>query len=181
MAWQVRRAVPADAKEIARIKVVTWRAAYRGVIPDAVLDRLSVESLTRNWAYIVARPDPDAVFVAFDPDAGEETLAAYCSVSAVREERDAHPGRRTAELRALYAAPPHWGTGAGRAVHDRAVQHLVEAGFEHAVLWVLVDNPRARRFYEARGWRCDEVVQDLDLEGGYTVPEIRYSRALGSG
>ena len=33
-----------------------------------------------------------------------------------------------------------------------AVGHLVEGGFERAVLWVLRDNPRARRFYERAGW-----------------------------
>ena len=34
----VRPARPADAADIARIQLVTWRTAYRSVLPAAVLD-----------------------------------------------------------------------------------------------------------------------------------------------
>ena len=35
---------------------------------------------------------------------------------------------------------------------ERCHEHLVAAGYRSAVLWVLRDNPRARRFYERTGW-----------------------------
>jgi ribosomal protein S18 acetylase RimI-like enzyme len=46
-------------------------------------------------------------------------------------------------------------------------------GFEEAVLWVLEDNPRTRRFYEQAGWRLDGGSKEetwLDLD----VREVRY-------
>jgi RimJ/RimL family protein N-acetyltransferase len=46
-----------------------------------------------------------------------------------------------------------------------------------AVLWVLEDNPRARRFYEREGWALDgERKEDEYL--GFRVAEVRYRIAL---
>ncbi len=45
----VRIATSSDAPKIAHIHVETWRAAYRGQIPDAVLDGLDVERRTVFW------------------------------------------------------------------------------------------------------------------------------------
>jgi RimJ/RimL family protein N-acetyltransferase len=45
-------------------------------------------------------------------------------------------------------------------------------------LWVLEDNPRARRFYEAAGWSTDGRTKEdefLDTR----VREVRYRIALG--
>jgi hypothetical protein len=38
---QLRRATPEDAAALAAVEVSCWRAAYRGLIPDAYLDGLS--------------------------------------------------------------------------------------------------------------------------------------------
>src|SRR3954471_4189823 len=45
----IREATLGDASAIARIHVETWRSAYRGIIPAAHLDSLSVEQRTRGW------------------------------------------------------------------------------------------------------------------------------------
>jgi RimJ/RimL family protein N-acetyltransferase len=42
-----------------------------------------------------------------------------------------------------------------------------------AVLWVLEDNPRARRFYEREGWALDGERKD-DEYLGIRVAEVRY-------
>jgi hypothetical protein len=50
-------------------------------------------------------------------------------------------------------------------------------GFEEAVLWVLDDNPRARRFYELAGWRLNGAVKE-DTFLDTPVREVRYRIAL---
>jgi hypothetical protein len=40
-------------------------------------------------------------------------------------------------------------------------------------LWVLDTNERARRFYEARGWRADGTSKS-DASRGSPVVEVRY-------
>ena len=46
-----------------------------------------------------------------------------------------------------------WGTGLAAAAHDEILDHLRDGGHAHLWLRVFADNPRARRFYERRGWR----------------------------
>jgi len=39
----IRRATPADARAIAQVRVDAWRVTYRGMIPDAYLDAMTVD------------------------------------------------------------------------------------------------------------------------------------------
>ena len=63
---------------------------------------------------------------------------------------------------------------------ETATGDLVERGFASAILWVFTANDRARRFYEAAGWRPDGTAQLLDFDGT-AIEEIRYSIDLVSG
>jgi GNAT superfamily N-acetyltransferase len=175
MGWTVRRAVPADAGRIAEINIEGWRSAYRGLIPDSYLDGMRYETVRERWATgLRSYVEPASMFVATGEDS---VVRAYAFVRSVRVESDRHPILATGELCAIYADPAWRGTGAGYAVHQAALGHLAAHGFRHVVLWVLTGNAPSRRFYEARGWKCDEVVKDLDIDGEPT-PEIRYSRPL---
>lgn len=58
-----------------------------------------------------------------------------------------------------------------------AVEHLTAAGFSRATLWVLATNVRARRFYEAAGWRPDGSSK-VDSSRGFPLDEVRYERTL---
>jgi hypothetical protein len=60
-----------------------------------------------------------------------------------------------------------------------ALDHLAEAGFTSAILWVLTTNDRARRFYEAGGWRRDGTERTEHMSGA-RVDEVRYRREVGT-
>jgi GNAT superfamily N-acetyltransferase len=64
-------------------------------------------------------------------------------------------GARGDRVEALFVVPDQWGTGLAGQLHDHALGLITAAGFDSAVLDVLVDNTRARRFYERRGWAAD--------------------------
>ena len=53
------------------------------------------------------------------------------------------------------------------------LRRLREEGFSEATLWVLAENPHARRFYEAAGWTLDGAVKE-DTYFGVTIDEVRY-------
>ncbi|HEV7976505.1 GNAT family N-acetyltransferase [Amycolatopsis sp.] len=174
MVWTVRKGTLSDAPEVARVNVEGWRTAYRGILTDEYLDAIrSDDRLERLEERLTAR-EPSAVFVAVS-DAG--TVGAYGGVTPVRDAGDEHPVLPTGEFAALYADTASRGTGAGHAVHEAGLDHLAEQGFKHVILWVFEKNAPSRRFYEARGWACDEVTKDGVL-GGARFTEIRYSRAL---
>jgi CheY-like chemotaxis protein len=62
---EVRDATSADARAIATVHVTSWRAAYRGLLPDRFLDRLSVDERAPTWRRrIDGRHDAEAVLVA---------------------------------------------------------------------------------------------------------------------
>ena len=48
----VRPAEPADADEIARIQLTTWRAAYAEILPDEVLSGLDARATAEQWRTI---------------------------------------------------------------------------------------------------------------------------------
>jgi GNAT superfamily N-acetyltransferase len=168
----VRPAAPADAAALAAVHTGTWQAAYRGVLPDAFLDGLGPDRSPALWTRVTAEPAPrSAVLVA---EAGG-VVVGFVHVRPSRDD-DADPAR-TGEVTSIYVRPDRWGTGAGRALMAAAVEALAGAGFADATLWVLRDNPRARRFYARAGWAEDGATKD-DVVGGAAVTELRYRRAV---
>ena len=82
------------------------------------------------------------------------------------------------ELYAIYALPEAWGSGAGPALMAAALEELRHSGFATASLWVLEDNPRARRFYEREGWSSDGGRREEEFLG-VPITEVRYRFMLG--
>lgn len=170
-----RSAEPGDEVAIARVHVVTWQVAYRGMIPDAHLDGLSGAKRSENWRQIINELDPPAsgAFVALD---GPEVVgfAHFC------QSRDGDADGSVGEITAIYVHPEHWGEGIGRGLIQLAVDSLVDAGNSSATLWVLAGNARARRFYEDCGWMADGATKQ-DERVGFTLHEVRYATALRPG
>jgi GNAT superfamily N-acetyltransferase len=157
---RVRRAAPDDARAIAAVHVQTWRAAYRHALPADVFDALDVDERERLWQQLLD-DDENAVFVS-ELDA---IVTGFVSVGPSREVEG------EGEVYAIYLHPDSWGSGAG-AVLMQAARTWLAQRFPAAILWVLEDNPRARRFYEREGWSVDG--ERMDVMRGVEVPEVRY-------
>jgi GNAT superfamily N-acetyltransferase len=82
------------------------------------------------------------------------------------------------ELYAIYVRPDHWGTGVGQALLDQAEATLAET-CDVAVLTCMVDNTRARRFYERNGWEPGETVVEPHF-GGEPTEVCRYRKAFAT-
>jgi ribosomal protein S18 acetylase RimI-like enzyme len=167
-----RPATPNDAAAIARVHVESWQGAYAHVFPAERLAGLSTDGRARWWRSQLADP-PKRTRVLVDGDG--EGAAGFASVGPSRDS-DTDPAR-VGELYSIYVMPEQWGSGIGKGLMGAAVGALGELGFEEAVLWVLEDNPRARRFYEAAGWRLDGATKE-DVFLGVGVTEVRYRIAL---
>ena len=167
----VRLAGAADADEIGRIQVETWRAAYTGLMPNEAIAEFDISARQRLWREGLARtPRPgSATFVV--EDGGE--VVGFASVGAAREGE----AEQEAELYAIYLHPSCWGRGIGRALLQRAEESMRSSGFREAVLWVLEGNERGERFYRAAGWEHDGGSK-LDEFQGAAVTELRYRKRL---
>jgi hypothetical protein len=51
---RLRRARQYDARNIAEVHVRAWRGAYKGLVPDEILDGLSVEERERSWRELLS-------------------------------------------------------------------------------------------------------------------------------
>jgi GNAT superfamily N-acetyltransferase len=81
------------------------------------------------------------------------------------------------EVHLLFTHPRVWGGGAGRALLLAAEAALREAGCGEGTLWTEERNERARRVYEAAGWRLDGGVREREWNGA-PLRELRYRKRL---
>lgn len=169
---QVRVATVHDAEAVAAVHVHSWQTAYRGLIPDAYLDTLSVERRSEVWSRILAESDlpHTGTFVLHD---GLE-VTGFVHVAPTRD--DDLPAS-TGEVTGIYVTPNAWGHGGGRHLMDAAQASLKAAGFMTGALWVLEANLRARAFYERQGWAPDGSRKFND-RGDFVLLEVRYTRTL---
>jgi GNAT superfamily N-acetyltransferase len=160
----IRRALPEDAPVVARIQLATWRAAYRGIMPDAYLDGLDLATWTEKWPARLGPDAPSHTFLAGAPEVG---------VASGGPSREPEAGTGDGELYMIYVLPEAWGTGVGRALFGHALANLAGRGFVRATLWVLEENRRARRFYEVAGGVVDAGPKPFEV-GGVSLGEVRY-------
>lgn len=148
--------------------MASWRAAYRGLMPDQVLDGLSVDE--DRWEAAIGSERTDTALLLVEDDD-----TAVVGFSLVGPDRDG--AEATGEIVAIYLHPDVWDRGYGWALMEHSVTALREHGYRRAVLWVLESNDRARRFYETAAWLADGG-RKLETWDGFALPHIRYSRDL---
>jgi GNAT superfamily N-acetyltransferase len=130
----LREAAPADARAIAAVHVLAWQSAYRGLVPDAHLDALSIDRRAELWDQILAAAPGrgQRIWVS-----GEEINGFVC-VGPSRDT-DVDPAI-VGELQALYLLPSAWGQGIGHLLHQTGMDWLRAQGKCEATLWVLEGN-----------------------------------------
>lgn len=155
----VRGAEERDVAAIAGVHVRAWRAAYRGLVRDAVLDNLSVAERERMWAGLVPSRDDAHVTIVAEIDGA---VVGFCSVAAPSRDPDAPKG--TAEIPAIYVEPDRRRGGVGAALMDAALVALEATGWRRVTLWVVATNANAKAFYARFGFLPDgasQAVEDL--------------------
>ncbi|MEU5241409.1 GNAT family N-acetyltransferase [Streptomyces lydicus] len=171
----------ADVTGVSAVRVRGWQAAYRGLMPQAYLDAMSVTAdAERRRSWFARRPPEVADLVA--KAAGE--VVGWASVGPARDpdiapdaEELPAPRPTAGELFALYVTPQLIGTGVGRALMAAGTDLARAKGFRALYLWVVRGNTRARRFYERAGFVPDGAEEAYEV-GGRSVPEVRYWRPL---
>jgi ribosomal protein S18 acetylase RimI-like enzyme len=169
----IRRAQPADAPAIAEVHATCWKVAYKGLLPQHVLDAISVERHSQEWLRYLEQPrlPQDRVWVA----SRQGSIAGF-AYTAPSRDADSDP-ERVAELVALYVSPRHWRQGAGRALLTTCLDDLGGRGYDAMTLWVLRDNRRARRFYRELGLLPDGTAE-VRAFGGAERPLVRCRKPL---
>ena len=173
----VRPARPADAAEVARVQVVTWRTAYRRVLPASVLDDWDADAATASWrAAVESPPTPGhGVLVALE---GQTVVgfAAFGTAELTAGEQP-HAAGPTAELSTLLVEP-RWGRRGHGSRLLAAVTDIAKAGGAARLqTWLLEPDRVSADFYESTGWAPDGWARTLET-GAEPLREIRWHTLL---
>ena len=163
--YAISPAGPADAVELARVHVQSWRETYPGLLPQAYLNRMSPKIHARRFQHELLRAK-----------AGEVTLIAESAEGAVGYATGAllrGDGRLAdCEVFTLYVVRAAQGVGVGRALLKSVARVLKAEGAKSLMLSVLSRNLPARAFYERLG---GEAFAEVAAHGwGEGISETGY-------
>jgi ribosomal protein S18 acetylase RimI-like enzyme len=140
-----REATAADAQSISTLFAECFTATFGTLYAPrdlaAFLARLSPEAFASEIA------DPQFAFRLAEVDG---TLAGFIKLGPPDLPGDTPPD--SIELRQLYVLGPWHGAGIAAALTDWAFAEARRRRAKHMQLSVYIDNHRARRFYERRGF-----------------------------
>jgi len=161
MTAQLRPATDDDLMAVGALHHRSRASAYAGFLSPSALTFGSPQAMGEWWSERWKWEQETHRLTVAD-DAGE--IVGFSYVGPTLED-----GVR--ELYAIHVAPEQVGSGVGRLLMVDALEHLGD----HAVLWVLEKNARARSFYEQGGWSADGTTRDLEM-GGEMTHQLRYSK-----
>ena len=163
---RVREAMRADAAAIARLHLRNWRAAYRGIVPDDLLDAITEESRRQHWdRVLVERDGTEFVYIAEDED------GRLLGIASGGPEVGGDPHYH-GELYVLHVRPDAQGRGVGRALMRAVARRLAAADITTLLVWMLRENHPARRFYAALGGQF--VREQPAIFEGITLMDAGY-------
>lgn len=143
----------ADAATIAGVHSMSWRSAYRDILPDAYLDHDVHADRLAHWRHRLSEHSADDVGMLALQD-GNPVGFAF----AVRDEHE----QWGSLLDNIHVLPRARGHGIGRGLIDELVARLLRAGsISGLYLWAYDANREARHFYESLGGKVihTEVVR----------------------
>lgn len=134
----IRRAVPGDEALLARLHVASWGETYRGLLPDALIDGITVAERHRIWGRALEQGVTRIVLWNED---------GFAQMGPQRE--DGLAAQIPEELWSMYLLRRAQGSGAAPAL----LRALRRGPFSACVL---ADNARACSFYAREGGRMME-------------------------
>lgn len=162
----VREAKPGDGEQMARVRVDTWRAAYRGIVPDQTLAELSYSTTEAFLRRVLWENHPGAFAYVAENDAGE--VVGISVAGPVRErEETVYQG----QIYILYVLPDWQRHGLGRGLVRACAHGLVQRELTPIMLWTLANNPW-RGFYDGLGGTVLRYREEVDH--GMTLVEVAY-------
>ncbi|MFT0891783.1 N-acetyltransferase family protein [Pseudochelatococcus sp. G4_1912] len=158
----IRAARPSDASALAAIHDVSWREAYRGVIPGVALERMIAYRGPAWWQKTANRTRSVIVLDLGDRIAGYATFGASRSLTLSQQ----------GEIDELYLDPVFQGIGLGTQLFATARRELAMHRRKGLAVWALQENDRACRFYERLGGRL-EASENIRV-GGAALVRVAY-------
>ncbi|MFS0780681.1 N-acetyltransferase family protein [Bacillus sp. 1P06AnD] len=160
---KIREANILDADGIAKVHVDSWRATYKGIMPEELLNHLSYESRTELWKKNIS--DKNNYIVIAENEEGQ--VIAFVTAG----KRETNLVENSGDLTSIYACEEYKGKGIGKKLLQEAFSHFKTIGYNKIFVEVLEDN-KTKYFYEYYG---AELVNTVQIKiGGKVLNESIY-------
>jgi len=163
----IRYAENQDITSIATIHVRAWQDAYKGQIPNEILDNLSIESRALMWGKIIN--DSTQKILVYEI---ENQVIGFSNVGPFRESENDE-----GEIRAIYLLSDYWSKGIGASLMTESLKYLNNNGYKSVYLWVLETNKKVIAFYKKFGFIADGYNK-IEERQDFTLKEIRMLKKL---
>lgn len=160
--YKIRQADKQDIPRIAEMIVFGKRVAYRPIFEN---DHVSFNELQVVDLYEEYTSNPDKL----------EGMLLYDD-GIVKGVINGYPiDDKTIEITDFYVEPFFVGQGIGRLLIEYLIQKVRKEGVHKIILWVIKDNVKARKFYEANGFVNSGETRIIE---GTTKDDCRYEYVL---
>lgn len=166
--YDIRYATINDARILAQIHSTSWKVAYKGIVPNSVLDNITVEKREKHFEQAL-KEEREKNAIIFK---GNKPAGLIC----IGKCRDSDQDDSCGEIWGIYLHPDYWNMGIGLVLLKWGLDELTKKGYKKATLWVLEDNLSARKFYEKAGFKHDGLIKEIKV--GKVLNEYRYEIAL---
>jgi GNAT superfamily N-acetyltransferase len=161
---EVRLATLADASEITRVHIASWRDAYRHILP-----REHLEGLDERW--LLGRREQSLMSAGAATHVAQHggQLVGYCVAGRNRGP----PPTIAGEMHAIYLLPEAQGRGLGRKLTLAAARWVLAELGPSMIVWTFEQNAPARGFYQHLGGSlCG--YRFLSIDGAGIFPVVAY-------
>lgn len=165
---KIRKATLDDVKDISNIYALSWKSAYKGIVPQKYLDELKCDfwiSSFQNWInnnILTAQ-------LIYEND----VLIGCIAYGNARDDKFANWG----EIVSIYLLPEYFRKGYGQKLLKAALIDMKANGYKNCYLWVLKENSNARYFYESNGFICNDDKCTCEIMNKQLV-DVRYVLTL---
>ena len=159
-----REAIISDCEEVARVHVLAWQGSFRGIVPQAFLDRMTTVQRAEAFSHGFSAPFY-RMYVAEVPGRG---IVGFADFGDPRGDVEGFDG----ELYSIYILPEFQRRGIGQELFELGVRFLLANGRLSMYLLTLEASPY-RKFYD----KLDgQVVRQKQIHiDGLSYTELIYS------
>jgi GNAT superfamily N-acetyltransferase len=164
--FTVSPASEAGLPDIARLHVASWQTAYRGFVPERILQARNVEASLGGWQATYSQ-FPDNLSIVRDEAARG---VGFCCAGPVVDVGRSGPFQF--EVYGLHVAPQFHRQGIGSLLLNNAFERMAALGCTGAIVWTFENLIQSRRFYEKHGGQV--VKTGVWTVGDHHQNEVAY-------
>ncbi len=163
LTFDIRKAEPNDANEIAGVHEAAWTGAYAGIIPHKALALMINRRGADWWAGAIRRAATILVVEMNGMVVGYTTLGRNRA-----RQLDQH-----GEIYELYLRPEYQGLGLGSRLFAAARNKLRDHGLKGLVVWALEENAGALSFYQGHGGT--DIAEGVEVFDGKALKKVAFT------